>query len=136
MKDLLQLIGGALLIAGAIYSIWYPITRELDFQNDYHDAKGISRWFAGFQFAGIFACYATYSDSGEGDGFYLALGITVIIFVLAVLNVKKRLTAMGCDRKRIRTMQVAQVLAPIGFIVLVLILAIVLGRFEKKDEKK
>lgn len=136
MKDLLQLIGFALLIILFFGSIVYPMSVERSFKEIY-GKKGLSYGWAFVQLIGIFVCYAAYQDHDNRWKLFLGIIFCICTFVIAVKSLGKKLREIGCDNGHIIVMQIGQILLPIGLIVVVFIISgIMRNIFEEKEKNK
>ncbi|MBO5353122.1 MAG: hypothetical protein J6A77_07460 [Lachnospiraceae bacterium] len=121
----------ALLCLGVV-GLLYPIMFEISFK-EHIGTSGISFWWTVCQMIGVFGTLS-YAKDTTSDGFYEALGFTVIVFIIAMIRNYKRIKKLGCDKKVCRAGAMAQMAAPFGIMFIILLIGNLFGRDEKDKD--
>ena len=132
MENIIGLFGAVgviSLICFGIVALLYPIMFEISFQ-EHIGTSGISFWWTICQIIGVIGTLSYVNDI-TSDGFYEALGFTVIISVIAMVRNYKRLKKIGCEKKICRAGALAQMIAPFGILFIILMISNLFGRSNK-----
>ena len=137
MENIIKLFGAAgvlALICVGFVCLLYPIMFEIKFKENF-GKSGFSYWWAAFQMIGVLGTMS-YARDTSSDAFTEALGVTVIIFVIAMIRNYKRIKKMGLTKSVCRMAVLAQAMAPVGiFLILILVSAFFKG-LSGDEEKK
>lgn len=119
------------LVCLGIAALLYPIMFEISFR-EHVGTSGISYWWTICQIIGLLGTLS-YARDTASDGFYEALGFTVIVFIIAVVRNYKRIKRIGCDKKVCRAGAVAQMIAPFGIIFIIVLISNLFNRDKDSD---
>ncbi|MBQ5849808.1 MAG: hypothetical protein IIW54_03175 [Lachnospiraceae bacterium] len=131
MENIVGLFGAAgvvFLICLGIVALLYPVMFEISFRQNV-GGSGLSFWWTTCQIIGVLGILS-YARDTSSDGFYEALGFTVIIFIIAMARNHKRIKKMGCEKKVCRAGVLAQLVAPFGIMFIILLVS---NFFNKSD---
>lgn len=134
MENIIGLFGAAgvlALVCIGIAVLLYPIMFEISFR-EHIGTSGISFWWTICQIIGILGTLSYVKDT-TSDGFYEALGFTVIVFIVAMVRNYKRIRRIGCDKKVCRAGAVAQMAAPFGIMFIILLIGNLFNRNKDSD---
>lgn len=134
MENIIGLFGVAgvvALICFGIAALLYPIMFEISFR-EHIGTSGISFWWTICQIIGVIGTLSYVNDI-TSDGFYEALGFTVIVFIIAMIRNYKRIRKIGCDKKVCRAGAVAQMVAPFGIMFIILLISNLFSRNKDSD---
>lgn len=129
---LFGVVGLVILVCLGISALLYPIMFEISFRENM-GTSGISFWWTMCQIIGILGTLS-YAQDTTSDGFYEALGFTVIVFIVAIIRNYKRIKKIGCDKKVCRAGAVAQMVAPFGVIFIVLLISSLFDKGKKDSD--
>lgn len=135
MENIIGLFGVAgvvALICFGITALLYPIMFEISFR-EHIGTSGISFWWTICQIIGVIGTLFYINDT-TSDGFYEALGFTVIVSVIAMVRNYKRLKKIGCEKKICRAGALAQMIAPFGILFIILLISNLFGRNNKDSD--
>lgn len=135
MENIIGLFGVAgvvALICFGIAALLYPIMFEISFR-EHIETSGISFWWTICQIIGVIGTLFYINDT-TSDGFYEALGFTVIVSVIAMVRNYKRLKKIGCEKKICRAGALAQMIAPFGILFIILLISNLFGRSNKDSD--
>lgn len=135
MENIIGLFGVAgvvTLICFGIAALLYPIMFEISFR-EHIGTSGISFWWTICQIIGVIGTLSYVNDI-TSDGFYEALGFTVIVSVIAMVRNYKRLKKIGCEKKICRAGALAQMIAPFGILFIILLISNLFGRSNKDSD--
>ncbi len=135
MENIIGLFGVAgvvALICFGIAALLYPIMFEISFR-EHIGTSGISFWWTICQIIGVIGTLFYINDT-TSDGFYEALGFTVIVSVIAMVRNYKRLKKIGCEKKICRAGALAQMIAPFGILFIILLISNLFGRSNKDSD--
>lgn len=135
MENIIGLFGvaGVLLsVCMGIAALLYPIMFEISFR-EHVGTSGISLWWTVCQIIGVLGTLS-YARDTTSDGFYEALGFSVIVFVVATIRNYKRIKRIGCDKKVCRAGAVAQMAAPFGIIFIILLISNLFNRNNRDSD--
>lgn len=135
MENIIGLFGVAgvvALICFGIAALLYPIMFEISFR-EHIGTSGISFWWTICQIIGVIGTLFYINDT-TSDGFYEALGFTVIVSVIAMVRNYKRLKKIGCEKKICRAGALAQMIAPFGILFIILMISNLFGRSNKDSD--
>lgn len=135
MENIIGLFGVAgvvALICFGIAALLYPIMFEISFR-EHIGTSGISFWWTICQIIGVIGTLSYVNDT-TSDGFYEALGFTVIMSVIAMVRNYKRLKKIGCEKKICRAGALAQMIAPFGILFIILLISNLFGRSNKDSD--
>ena len=135
MENIIGLFGVAgvvALICFGIAALLYPIMFEISFR-EHIGTSGISFWWTICQIIGVIGTLSYVNDI-TSDGFYEALGFTVIVSVIAMVRNYKRLKKIGCEKKICRAGALAQMIAPFGILFIILLISNLFGRSNKDSD--
>jgi len=134
MENIIGLFGAAgvlALVSIGIAVLLYPIMFEISFR-EHIGTSGISFWRTICQIIGILGTLS-YAKDTTSDGFYEALGFTVIVFIIAMVRNYKRIRRIGCDKKVCGAGAVAQMAAPFGIMFIILLIGNLFNRNKDSD---
>lgn len=135
MENIIGLFGVAgvvALICFGIAALLYPIMFEISFRV-HIGTSGILFWWTICQIIGVIGTLFYINDT-TSDGFYEALGFTVIVSVIAMVRNYKRLKKIGCEKKICRAGALAQMIAPFGIMFIILLISNLFGRSNKDSD--
>ena len=137
MENIIKLFGAAgvlALICIGIVALLYPIMIEIKFKENF-GKSGISYWWTAIQMIGVLGTMS-YAKDTYSDEFTEALGLTVIIFVIAMIRNYKRIKKIGLEKSVCWMAVLAQAMAPVGiFLILFLISGLFKGSTEDEIKK-
>ena len=136
MENILKLIEAVIVLGGiciAIVGLLFPIMYEIKFREIY-GKRGISYGMTALQIVGLLGM-SSYAHNTSSDSFTEALGFTVIFFVIAMIKTYKRTKKMGLQKSVCWLSAIAQMLAPIGIILLVLLVSGTVSATEKEKKE-
>lgn len=134
MENIIGLFGTAgvlMLVCMGIAALLYPIMFEISFR-EHIGTSGISFWWTICQIIGVLGTLS-YARDTTSDGFYEALGFTVIVFIIAIVRNYKRIKRIGCDKKVCRAGALAQMAAPFGIMFIILLISNLFNRNKDSD---
>ena len=134
MENIIGLFGAAgvlMLVCMGIAALLYPIMFEISFR-EHIGTSGISFWWTICQIIGVLGTLS-YARDTTSDGFYEALGFTVIVFIVAMVRNYKRIKRIGCDKKVCRAGALAQMAAPFGIMFIILLISNLFNRNKDSD---
>ena len=132
--NLFSIVGILILLGIGIVILLYPIMFEIKFRESFGQ-KGFSYGWAAVQIIGMLGTMS-YAHDTSSDGFSEALGFTVIIFTVAMVKNYKRVKKMGLTKYVCKMAVLAQMMAPVGIIFIVILLSSFFNSITKDDEKK
>ncbi len=132
--DLFEFLLIIILIVVGICAVAFPIMFDIEF-HDPDDGYPLCHGFAVLQFIGI-AWSAVQISEDKAGGAVLAVLVTIIVHIIAMIRAYNRNKALGHRSSICAAAVLAQMLLPISIFIVLFIISMIIDDVKKKFEKK